>query len=164
MTKNLSKAENFDEDPSYIVTRKISSKSGKLATKMSDYAGASYSEKYISGTEPSEQDDLFKKYLICKDSNKLATQFCPSESVLYTVRFERKEKYDAKDHYGIYPDDYMTLPKEHCDVHTREWYNEFGEEENNSPKRDKAKKSSKQEKSKKSSDKTKTSKSSKKKK
>lgn len=167
MTKNMSKTEDFDEDPSYIVTRKISSKSGKLATKMSDYAGASYSEKYISGTEPSEQDDLFKKYLICKDSNKLATQFCPSESVLYTVRFERKEKYDAKDHYGIYPDDYMTLPKEHCDVHTREWYNEFGEEENNSPKKDrdkKTKKSSKQEKSKKSSDKTKTSKISKKKK
>ncbi|MBS6719952.1 MAG: transglycosylase domain-containing protein [Peptoniphilus harei] len=161
MAKNLSKDEKFDEDPSYIVTRKISSKSGKLATKMSDYAGASYSEKYISGTEPSEQDDLFKKYLICKDSNKLATQFCPSESVLYTVRFERKDKYDAKDHYGIYPDDYMTVPKEHCDVHTREWYNEFGEDEednslNNNDK--KTKKSSKHDKSKKSSNKIKTSK------
>lgn len=161
MAKNLSKDEKFDEDPSYIVTRNISSKSGKLATKMSNYAGASYREKFISGTEPSEQDDLFKKYLICKDSNKLATQFCPSESVLYTVRFERKDKYDAKDHYGIYPDDYMTVPKEHCDFHTREWYNEFGEDEednslNNNDK--KTKKSSKHDKSKKSSDKIKTSK------
>ena len=161
MAKNLSKDEKFDEDPSYIVTRNISSKSGKLATKMSNYAGASYREKFISGTEPSEQDDLFKKYLICKDSNKLATQFCPSESVLYTVRFERKDKYDAKDHYGIYPDDYMTVPKEHCDFHTREWYNEFGEDEednslNNNDK--KTKKSSKHDKSKKSSNKIKTSK------
>ncbi|MDU1022335.1 MAG: transglycosylase domain-containing protein [Peptoniphilus harei] len=161
ITKNLSKDEKFDEDPSYIVTRNISSKSGKLATKMSNYAGASYREKFISGTEPSEQDDLFKKYLICKDSNKLATQFCPSESVLYTVRFERKDKYDAKDHYGIYPDDYMTVPKEHCDFHTREWYNEFGEDEednslNNNDK--KTKKSSKHDKSKKSSNKIKTSK------
>lgn len=161
MAKNLSKDEKFDEDPSYIVTRNISSKSGKLATKMSSYAGASYREKFISGTEPSEQDDLFKKYLICKDSNKLATQFCPSESVLYTVRFERKDKYDAKDHYGIYPDDYMTVPKEHCDFHTREWYNEFGEDEednslNNNDK--KTKKSSKHDKSKKSSNKIKTSK------
>lgn len=161
MAKNLSKDEKFDEDPSYIVTRNISSKSGKLATKMSNYAGASYREKFISGTEPSEQDDLFKKYLICKDSNKLATQFCPSESVLYTVRFERKNKYDAKDHYGIYPDDYMTVPKEHCDFHTREWYNEFGEDEednslNNNDK--KTKKSSKHDKSKKSSNKIKTSK------
>lgn len=161
MAKNLSKDEKFDEDPSYIVARNISSKSGKLATKMSNYAGASYREKFISGTEPSEQDDLFKKYLICKDSNKLATQFCPSESVLYTVRFERKDKYDAKDHYGIYPDDYMTVPKEHCDFHTREWYNEFGEDEednslNNNDK--KTKKSSKHDKSKKSSDKIKTSK------
>lgn len=161
MAKNLSKDEKFDEDPSYIVPRNISSKSGKLATKMSNYAGASYREKFISGTEPSEQDDLFKKYLICKDSNKLATQFCPSESVLYTVRFERKDKYDAKDHYGIYPDDYMTVPKEHCDFHTREWYNEFGEDEednslNNNDK--KTKKSSKHDKSKKSSNKIKTSK------
>lgn len=161
MAKNLSKDEKFDEDPSYIVTRNISSKSGKLATKMSNYAGASYREKFISGTEPSEQDDLFKKYLICKDSNKLATQFCPSESVLYTVRFERKDKYDAKDHYGIYPDDYMTVPKKHCDFHTREWYNEFGEDEednslNNNDK--KTKKSSKHDKSKKSSNKIKTSK------
>lgn len=161
MAKYLSKDEKFDEDPSYIVTRNISSKSGKLATKMSNYAGASYREKFISGTEPSEHDDLFKKYLICKDSNKLATQFCPSESVLYTVRFERKDKYDAKDHYGIYPDDYMTLPKEHCDVHTREWYNEFGEDEednslNNNDK--KTKKSSKHDKSKKSSNKIKISK------
>lgn len=161
MAKNLSKDEKFDEDPSYIVTRNISSKSGKLATKMSNYAGASYREKYISGTEPREQDDLFKKYLICKDSNKLATQFCPSESVLYTVRFERKDKYDAKDHYGIYPDDYMTVPKEHCDVHTREWYNEFGEDEednslNNNDK--KTKKSSKHDKSKKSSNEIKISK------
>ena len=161
MAKNLSKDEKFDEDPSYIVTRNISSKSGKLATKMSNYAGASYREKFISGTEPSEQDDLFKKYLICKDSNKLATQFCPSESVLYTVRFERKDKYDAKDHYGIYPDDYMTVPKEHCDFHTREWYNEFGEdEEDNSLNHNdkKTKKSSKHDKSKKSSNKIKTSK------
>ena len=161
MAKNLSKDEKFDEDPSYIVTRNISSKSGKLATKMSNYAGASYSEKYISGTEPSEHDDLFKKYLICKDSNKLATQFCPSESVLYTVRFERKDKYDAKDHYGIYPDDYMTVPKEHCDVHTREWYNEFGEDEEDSSSNNKdikTKKSSKHDNSKKSSDKIKTSK------
>ena len=128
---------------------------------MSNYAGASYREKFISGTEPSEQDDLFKKYLICKDSNKLATQFCPSESVLYTVRFERKDKYDAKDHYGIYPDDYMTVPKEHCDVHTREWYNEFGEDEEDNSSNNKyikTKKSSKHDKSKKSSDKIKTSK------
>lgn len=154
MAKNLGKGEAFKEDPSYIVTRSISSKSGKLATKMSDYAGASYREKFISGTEPTEQDNLFKKYLICKDSNKLATQFCPSESVLYSVRFEREEPYDSKAHYGIYPDDYMTVPKEHCDVHTREWYNEFGEDDDNSLKKEN-KDSNKQGKSKKFSDKIK---------
>lgn len=148
MSKNLAANEKFDEDPSYIVTRSISSKSGKLATKMSDYAGASYKEKFISGTEPKDHDDLFKKYLICKDSNKLANQYCPSESVLYTVLFERKEGYDAKDHFGIYPDDYMTIPKSYCNIHTREWYNENGmddedeDEDNNSSKKKESKKSS----------------------
>ena len=148
MSKNIGERENFDENPSYIVTRSISSKSGKLATKMSDYAGASYKEKFISGTEPKDHDDLFKKYLICKDSNKLANQFCPSESVLYTVRFERKEGYDAKDHFGIYPEDYMTIPKSYCNIHTREWYNENesdndDEDDNSSSKRDKDSKKSK---------------------
>ncbi|MDD7352600.1 MAG: hypothetical protein PUG84_03965, partial [Peptoniphilaceae bacterium] len=74
--------------------------------------------------------------------------------VLYSVRFEREEPYDSKAHYGIYPDDYMTVPKEHCDVHTREWYNEFGEDDDNSLKKEN-KDSNKQGKSKKFSDKIK---------
>ena len=154
MAKNIGQEEKFEEDPSYIVARKISSKSGKLATKLSNYAGASYTEKFISGTEPKENDDLFKKYLICKDSGKLANQFCPSESVLYTVLFERKEGYDVKDHYGIYPEDYMTIPKSYCNIHTREWYNEnMDEDESNDDKTSKKKDKD----SKKSSSKTKSS-------
>lgn len=134
MTKDTYENEKFDVDPSYIVERSISSKSGKLATKMSDYANASYKEKYISGTEPKDHDDLFKKYLICSESNKIATQFCPSETVLYTVLFERPEGYDPKSHYGIYPEDYMTIPKSYCDVHTREWYKENMDNEDNNSK------------------------------
>lgn len=154
MAKNIGQEEKFEEDPSYIVARKISSKSGKLATKLSNYAGASYTEKFISGTEPKENDDLFKKYLICKDSGKLANQFCPSESVLYTVLFERKEDYDVKDHYGIYPEDYMTIPKSYCNIHTREWYNEnMDEDESNDDETSKKKDKD----SKKSSNKTKSS-------
>lgn len=155
MTKDIGEKEKFNEDPSYIVTRNISSKSGKLATKMSDYARASYSEKFISGTEPKDHDDLFKKYLICKDSGKLANQFCPSESVLYTVLFERKEGYDPKDHYGIYPEDYMTIPKSYCNIHTREWYNEHGDESDSNSDKSSSKKKDKH--SKKSTDKAKTS-------
>ena len=154
MAKNIGEEERFEEDPSYIVARKISSKSGKLATKLSNYAGASYTEKFISGTEPKDHDDLFKKYLICKDSGKMANQFCPSESVLYTVLFERKEGYDAKDHYGIYPEDYMTIPRSYCNIHTREWYNEnMDEDESNDDETSKKKDKD----SKKSSDKVKSS-------
>ena len=155
MAKGIGEKEKFEEDPSYIVTRNISSKSGKLATKLSDYAGASYTEKFICGTEPKDHDDLFKKYLICKDSGKLANQFCPSESVLYTVLFERKEGYDPKDHYGIYPEDYMTIPKSYCNIHTREWYNEHSDESDS--KSDKSSSKKKDKSAKKSIDKAKTS-------
>lgn len=147
MTRDIDLDTEFPEDPSYILTRSISSKSGKLSTKESQYAGFSYREKFISGTEPTEYDDLFKKYLICEESNKIATQFCPSETVLYTVMFERPDGYDAREHYGIYPDDYMTIPKSYCDIHTREWVKENEEDENsnkdNSDKDNKSSKSSK---------------------
>lgn len=133
MTRDIPDDSDFPEDPHYIVERYISSKSGKLGNKLTEYANSGYTEKYITGTEPTEEDDLFKKYLICKDSNKLATQFCPSESVLYTVRFKRKEDYDPKKHYNIYPDDYMDIPYSYCDVHTRDWFEENGEDiDNNS--------------------------------
>lgn len=133
MTQDIEDNAVFADDPHYIVKRYISTKSGKLGNKLTEYANSGYTEKYIAGTEPTEDDDMFKKYLICKDSNKIATQFCPSESVLYTVRFERKEKYNPKEHYGIYPDDYMEIPKSFCNIHTREWSKEQEEdnEDNN---------------------------------
>ncbi|MGI5948879.1 transglycosylase domain-containing protein [Peptoniphilus sp.] len=130
MTRDIEDNSNFPEDPHYIVKRYISTKSGKLGNKLTEYANSGYTEKYITGTETTEEDDMFKKYLICKDSDKIATQFCPSESVLYTVRFQRKEKYNPKDHYNIYPDDYMVIPSSYCDVHTREWVEENGEDNN----------------------------------
>jgi len=154
MTKDINMEREFAEDPSYIVSRSISSKSGKLATKESNYAGYSYREKFVQGTEPTEYDDLFKKYLVCKDSNRLANQYCPSESVLYTVMFERPNGYDAKDHYGIYPDDYMNVPKSYCNIHDKDFIDEEDSDndnnENNKNSKTDKDKSSKSSKSKKS--------------
>lgn len=131
MTTDLKDDSVFPDDPHYIVKRYISSKSGKLGNKLTEYANSGYTEKYIMGSEPTSEDDMFKKYLICKDSNKLATQFCPSESVLYTVRFKRKDDYNPKEHYNIYPEDYMEIPSSYCDVHTRDWFEENGEDNEN---------------------------------
>ncbi|MDO5715550.1 MAG: transglycosylase domain-containing protein [Tissierellia bacterium] len=129
IVSNISDSDDEKKLPDYIVEKYISSKSGNLGTKLTEYAKSGYREKYIKGTEPTEYDNLFKKYLICSDSGLIATQFCPSESVEFRVAFEREPKYDPKKHFGLYPDDYMTIPKSYCNIHTREWYEEHGEKE-----------------------------------
>lgn len=129
IVSNLSDPATPKKDPEFITEKYISSKSGKLGTKLTEYAGAGYREKFIRGTEPTEYDQLFKKYLICAESGLLATQYCPSETVEYRVMFERNPAYDPKQHYGIYPDDYMKIPTSYCNIHTHEWYLENMKEE-----------------------------------
>lgn len=129
IVSNISDPKSPSEDPEYIIEKYISSKSGKLGTKLTEYAKAGYREKFIRGTEPTEYDNLFKKYLICTESGLLATQYCPSETVEYRVMFERTPPYDPKEHFNLYPDDYMKIPKSYCNIHTREWYLEHMNEE-----------------------------------
>lgn len=127
ITEDLKDNSKFKKDPPYIVEKYISSKSGKLGTKLTEQAKGGYKEIFIKNTEPTEYDNLYKKYLICTDSGKLVTQYCPYDSVEYKVYFSREEKYDKDKHYGIYPDDYMTIPNSYCDIHTSKWYKENGE-------------------------------------
>lgn len=124
ITEDLKDNSKYKREPDYIVKKYVSSKSGKLGTKLTELAQGGYREIFIKNTEPTEYDDIYKKYLICTDSGKLATQYCPYDSVEYRVYFRRKEKYDKDKHYGIYPDDYMAIPKSYCDIHTNKWYKE----------------------------------------
>lgn len=133
IARDLEDSSAEEEIPSYIVKKNICRKSGKLGTKLSEDADANYDEIFIRGSEPTEYDDLYKKYLICIDSKLLSTQYCPAESVEYNVLFERKGGYDPDKHYGIYPEDYVEIPTKYCNIHTKSWYKDHqnDEEENN---------------------------------
>lgn len=137
LSKNLEDDFAEKERPPFIVEKNICEKSGKLATKLTSDADANYDEIFIKGTEPTDYDDLYKKYLICIDSGLLSTQYCPAESVEYNVLFERKGGYDPKKHYDIYPEDYVEIPEKYCDIHTRSWYKENVLEKDEEENRDK---------------------------
>lgn len=124
LSSNINDDSKDEYRPSFIVEKNICNKSGKLGTELTNDAGANYKEIFIKGTEPTDYDDLYKKVLICVDSGLLSTQYCPAESVEYNVLFERPGGYDPKEHYNIYPDDYVEIPKKYCDIHTRSWYKE----------------------------------------
>ncbi len=59
--------------PSGVVSAKICTTTGKLAT---DKCSKTYSEVFISGTVP-EACDGHDYITVCKESGKLATEFCP---------------------------------------------------------------------------------------
>ena len=101
--------ESFTRPPG-IVTEVIDATSGKLPTENSSTL---IQELFIEGTEPTEEDDVHQTYRICTESGKLATEYCPEESVIEVV-------------YNVYPaeaDDWVREegiaqpPTEICDLH-----------------------------------------------
>lgn len=120
--EGLEPIDKFPE-PEGIVSEYISYKSGKLATNSVSSAGHSTQEIFVAGTEPTEFDDSYKSYTICSQTNKLATEWCPSTSTNYS--FVREEPYDPKDHGGYVPSDVNYVPSEYCDAHTKESYYEY---------------------------------------
>lgn len=101
--------------PSTIVSANICTKSGKLAVEglCDHYLGgdATKVEYFAKGTEPTEQCDVHVKASICKDSDKLATDFCPITS-------QKEAVYLNKSETGVTDDTPYLLPKETCDVHS----------------------------------------------
>ncbi|NLL72149.1 MAG: penicillin-binding protein [Clostridiales bacterium] len=101
--------------PSTIVSAKICTKSGKLAVDglCDKYleGNATRVEYFAKGTEPTEQCDIHVKGSICKDSGKLATDFCPITS-------QKESVYLNKTETGVTDDTPYLLPKETCDVHS----------------------------------------------
>lgn len=73
----------FPSSPN-IVTAKICSLSGKLAVEdtcgQGDDPGYVYTEYFAAGTEPTEFCDRHIKVTVCKDSEALATDYCPKDS------------------------------------------------------------------------------------
>ena len=111
------------EVPSGIERASVDRISGKLPTELSylDPRGTVYSEIFLRGTVPTEEDDVHVLLDICTESGKLITEFCPEETIESRVFVQRPEPYNPADHGGIAIKDMMyDAPVSLCDIHTEE--------------------------------------------
>lgn len=109
--------------PTGIVTTTVDIISGKLPSELSalDPRGTVRSEIFLRGTEPTETDDVHVMADVCTESNKLATEFCPTTLVTSKLFVKRPEPYNPADHNNIViRDGAYDLPIEECDIHTAE--------------------------------------------
>ncbi|WP_432408778.1 transglycosylase domain-containing protein [Wukongibacter sp. M2B1] len=107
------------ERPDGIVQLPIDTKSGKLATELSKQAGHVRNEYFVEGTQPREPDDVHVEAVICEESGKLATEYCPDTSIGKRIMIKRPVPYNPEENDGIVPTDFKDeLPTEYCDVHT----------------------------------------------
>ncbi|MBE0451792.1 MAG: transglycosylase domain-containing protein [Clostridia bacterium] len=109
--------------PSGIERASVDRISGKLPTELSylDPRGTVYSEIFLRGTVPTEEDDVHVLLEICTESGKLITEFCPEDTIASRVFVKRPEPYNPADHGGIVIKDMMyDAPVSLCDIHTEE--------------------------------------------
>ncbi len=100
------------EKPSNIVTAKICTDSGKVAT---DSCENTYTEYFVKGTVP-DYCDGHTRLTICTETGKIATEFCPNtEEKAYTKKPEKEDTTLWKTNEG----DKYDIPTETCTVHTK---------------------------------------------
>lgn len=108
------------ERPEGLVSVEICTKSGKRPSELCalDPRGATIrTELFIKGTEPPVDSicDIHVIKDVCKESNKLASEFCPIESIESKVFTQRYEPLDPTQKL---PADYIyEAPTEVCDIH-----------------------------------------------
>ncbi len=106
------------EKPDSVVSAKICTKSGKLAVDglCDKYIGGSTirTEYFAKGTVPKNVCDAHVKLRVCKDTNKIANDYCPEDSIEENVYLVKEENYGTptKDTPFILPEN-----TEVCDVH-----------------------------------------------
>ncbi len=116
------KGKTFAEDrPDGVVTATVCRDSGLLATdncKHDERGNRAYTEYFVKGTVPTKQCETHVKVEICKETGKLAREFCPEkEEKVFITRPNSdtdtswKSAADAK---------YMLTIKDECDKHTEE--------------------------------------------
>lgn len=116
--------------PDGIVRVAIDTKSGKLPSALSslDPRGSTIrSEYFISGTQPTEVDDVHVKIPVCIESGKLVNQdYCPTTLIEERIFIKRAVPYIPEEHLDsrgnpmILRDSKYDIPNELCDIHTGE--------------------------------------------
>ena len=116
------------ELPKNFEMHEVSDKTGLLATTYARRAHSTVTLPFLPKTTPTKETENYTRKLICSVSGQLASTYCPYETITYGYYFVRPKGYDPKDFGDIYPKDYYTLPTSHCQVHTKEWYDEQNQE------------------------------------
>jgi len=98
--------------PNSIVSAQICTKSGKLAAEglCEEYVGGSTvrTEYFAKGTVPTEKCDVHSKVIICKDTGKIANEYCPNvEEKVFLTKEETNKTADTQ----------FLLPTETCTKH-----------------------------------------------
>ena len=98
------------EQPSNVVTANICKKSGKIATNA---CTDTYTEYFVEGAVPGKCEG-HNSFEVCTETNKLATEYCPSKKTVYGLAMPEKEanakwKTDGGNKYSVIT--------EKCDVH-----------------------------------------------
>lgn len=116
--------------PDGIVRVAIDTKSGKRPSELSalDPRGSTIRNEYfISGTEPTEIDDVHVKLPVCIESGKLVNQdYCPTTLIEERVFIKREVPYipeenlDSNGNPMLLRDSQYDIPSELCDIHTGE--------------------------------------------
>lgn len=107
------------QKPSSITTAYVCTKCGKLAIDgvCNNASGgpAARTEYFASGTVPTEKCDCHVSLKICTASNKLASDYCPSSSIIYKVFLIKEETDTTADTPYIMP---KGLEDSICTVHS----------------------------------------------
>ncbi len=107
------------ERPSNIIRVTVDNKSGKLPTEIShmDPRGNNIiTEYFISGTQPTEYDDIHVLADIDIFTNRLATPSCPPQFI--EQRVFTKRPYPLIEDPALYPEDYIyEIPRYYCPLH-----------------------------------------------
>ena len=123
--------KDFDR-PQGLVSVDICTKSGKRPSELCalDPRGATIkSERFIKGTEPPIDSicDIHVIKDICRESNKLASEYCPIESIESKVFTQRTEPLDTT--RKLPADHIYEAPFEVCDIH-QDYINGYEPNEN----------------------------------
>ena len=112
------------ERPSGIVNATICRDTGLKAT---DKCKSTYSEVFVTGTVPKSCDGHGESYEICKETGKLANEYCPEKENIYNKGVPPKERLKLWSTGSSKTNE--DIPTDVCDVHKKPEEEEKNEDE-----------------------------------
>ncbi len=106
-----------------LITLSVDTKSGMLPSELSalDPRGTVKNEIFIPGTEPTIVDNVHVQAQICTESNLLANEYCPVETIESRVLVQRPIPLSPED-LGFVRDAAFEVPTLPCNIHSEATY------------------------------------------